>query len=147
MAAKMSMLLPLVIIAGLVMVSLAGSAQPSPGSLGLARCKVNVDTGWLCSRFCPGVRLEHVTTRRQPVVRTGEAPNLGREPENQTRIGLTAEVRGFARLNRRPHGRGHESRMAQQLGKLPPPENKLSTPTLHRAALGLLVRVTHDGLD
>src|SRR5947199_8842711 len=54
-----------------------------------------------------------VTTRRQPRAppegwsRTGAAPSLGREPENQTRIGLTAEVGGYARLDRRPHGRGH----------------------------------------
>ncbi len=41
---------------------------------------------------------------RETVVRTGEASSLGRKAD---RIALTGEVRGFARLNRRPYGRGH----------------------------------------
>ena len=41
---------------------------------------------------------------RETVVRTGEAPSLGRKAD---RIALTGEVRGFPRLNRRPYGRGH----------------------------------------
>ena len=41
---------------------------------------------------------------RETVVRTGEAPSLGRKAD---RIALTGEVRGFPRLNRRPDGRGH----------------------------------------
>jgi len=41
---------------------------------------------------------------RETVVRTGEAPSLGRKAD---RIVLTGEVRGFPRLNRRPYGRGH----------------------------------------
>jgi hypothetical protein len=36
---------------------------------------------------------------RETVVRTGEAPSLGRKAD---RIALTGEVRGFPRLNRRP---------------------------------------------
>jgi hypothetical protein len=41
---------------------------------------------------------------RETVVRTGEAPSLGRKAD---RIALTGEVTGFPRLNRRPYGRGH----------------------------------------
>ena len=41
---------------------------------------------------------------RETVVRTREAPSLGRKAD---RIALTGEVRGFPRLNRRPYGLGH----------------------------------------
>ncbi len=57
-----------------------------------------------------------VTTRRQPVVRTGVAPNLGREADRSftERIGRgeprrrgRPEVGGFSRLSRRTYVRGH----------------------------------------
>ena len=49
---------------------------------------------------------------RETVVRTGEAPSLGRKAD---RIALTGEVTGFPRLNRRPYGRGHGDSRARRL--------------------------------
>ena len=44
--------------------------------------------------------LQSVTTPVRALVQTGEAANLGREPDlRRWRIGLTAEAGGFARLN------------------------------------------------